>query len=100
MFMFFQHCVPLINLTRPADDERLPQPGRIILFAPVYWYARRHCGNRIWSVEQWAWDLLDRVNTTKPPDFHGLIHLVVPPLGNVLEGAEVARAVDAIVRPG
>jgi hypothetical protein len=98
LIMSFQHCTSAINLTRPAYDHRL-RPRTIIVFAPVYWHATGHCGNRTWSVEQWAWDLLDRVKTTRPPDFRGLVHLVIPPLDNVQNGVGVARALDAIVRP-
>jgi hypothetical protein len=94
----FQKCISEVNFTRAVYDHGF-WPGRIVIFAPVYWHALRHCGDSGWSVDEWAWELLARVNGTLPPGYRGLVHLVVPPLGNVREARNVTLALDGIIRP-
>jgi hypothetical protein len=96
LMLSFQTCAAHVDFTRPvvAHDFR---PRQIVLFAPVYWHSSRGCGQSDWN--QWAWDLLARANTTRPPGFDGPVHLVIPPLGNVQEPQAVTRVLNAIIRP-
>jgi hypothetical protein len=96
MLRTFQYCAQNINLTTAVANHGF-RPGLIIVFAPVYWHVIGKCGK--WSMQQWARDLLARAKSTRPRGFHGLVHLVVPPVGMLQEAESLTRALNTIIRP-